>query len=122
MKATEFKKLIKESVREVIQEELKEILLEAVRAPKTVVTGTTPIQSTHQGLPDDDKVKLRENMMGVLDGMKPGQDSLNFNSTHAQGFGGNLQVQPGMNTSGDGGKLPEGNVGLDQIMGLMKGK
>jgi hypothetical protein len=61
-------------------------------------------------------------MMGVLDGMKPGQDTLSFNSTQAQGFGGNLQVQPGMNTSGEGAKLPEGNVGLDQIMGLMNKK
>jgi hypothetical protein len=32
-----------------------------------------------------------------------------------------LQVTPGMNTTGDGSKLPEGNVGLDMIMGLMKG-
>jgi hypothetical protein len=32
-----------------------------------------------------------------------------------------LQVAPGMNTTGDGSKLPEGNVGLDMIMGLMKG-
>ena len=37
MKSTDFKKIIKEAVREVIQEELKEILLEAVRAPKTQV-------------------------------------------------------------------------------------
>ena len=120
MKATEFKKLIKESVREVIQEELKEILLEAVRAPKTVVTGTTPIQSTHQALPDDDKVKLRENMMGVLDGMKRGEDTMSFTSANAQGIGNSLQVQPGMDTTN--GPLPAGNVGLDQIMGLMKGK
>ncbi len=32
-----------------------------------------------------------------------------------------LQVAPGMNTTGEGSKLPEGNVGLDMIMGLMKG-
>ena len=37
MKSSEFKKLIKEAVREVIQEELKDILLEAVRAPKTQI-------------------------------------------------------------------------------------
>tara|TARA_B110000285_G_scaffold20463_1_gene19804 strand:+ start:133 stop:495 length:363 start_codon:yes stop_codon:yes gene_type:complete len=120
MKATEFKKLIKESVREVIQEELKEILLEAVRSPKTVVTETTPIQSTHQGLPEDDKVKLRENMMGVLDGMKRGQDTMSFTSADARGIGNSLQVQPGMDTTN--GSLPEGNVGMDQIMALMKSK
>jgi hypothetical protein len=37
MKSTDFKKIIKEAVREAIQEELKDILLEAVKAPKQVV-------------------------------------------------------------------------------------
>ncbi len=122
MKLTELRKVIREEVKTAIQEELKDILLEAVRSPKTVVTETVPQQNIHKSLPEDDKVKLRENMMGVLDGMKQGQDTLSFNSTHAQGFGGNLQVPPGMNTSGEGAQLPEGNVGLDQIMGLMKSK
>ena len=71
-------------------------------------------------LPDDDKVKLRENMMGVLDGMKRGEDTMSFTSANAQGIGDSLQVQPGMDTTN--GPLPAGNVGLDQIMGLMKGK
>ena len=34
MKSTELKKLIKNAVKEAIQEELKDILLEAVKAPK----------------------------------------------------------------------------------------
>ena len=34
MKSTELKKLIKSAVKEAIQEELKDILLEAVKAPK----------------------------------------------------------------------------------------
>ena len=34
MKSTELKKLIKNAVREAIQEELKDILLEAVKSPK----------------------------------------------------------------------------------------
>jgi len=38
MDIIKFKKIIKESVREVIQEELRDILLEAVKAPKTVVS------------------------------------------------------------------------------------
>ncbi len=122
MKLNELRKVIREEVKAAIQEELKDILLEAVRSPKTVVTGNNPVQSQPQPLPETDKAKLKENMMGVLDGMKPGQDTLSFNSTQAQGFGGNLQVQPGMNTSGEGAKLPEGNVGLDQIMGLMNKK
>jgi hypothetical protein len=32
-----------------------------------------------------------------------------------------LQVRPGMDTIGEGSALPSGNVGLDMIMGLMKG-
>jgi hypothetical protein len=119
MKLNELRKVIREEVKAAIQEELKDILLEAVRSPKTVVTGTTPQQNTTQALPEADKAKLRENMMGVLDSMKPGQDTLSFNSTDARNMGGNLQVAPGMNTSGEGSQLPAGNVGLDQIMGLM---
>ena len=37
MKPSELKSFIKEAVREAIQEELKDILLEAVRAPKVPV-------------------------------------------------------------------------------------
>jgi hypothetical protein len=37
MKSTDFKKLIKEAVREAIQEELKDILLEAVKSSKQIV-------------------------------------------------------------------------------------
>jgi hypothetical protein len=122
MKLNELRKVIREEVKAAIQEELKDILLEAVRSPKTVVTGNNPVQSQPQSLPETDKAKLRENMMGVLDGMKPGQDTLNFNSTDARNMGGNLQVAPGMNTSGEGSQLPAGNVGLDQIMGLMNKK
>jgi hypothetical protein len=59
-------------------------------------------------------------MMGVLDGMKRGEDTMSFTSANAQGIGNSLQVQPGMDTTN--GPLPAGNVGLDQIMGLMKGK
>ena len=122
MKLNELRKVIREEVRTAIQEELKDILLEAVRSPKTVVTETVVPSTIPQSLPEVDKVKLRENMMGVLDGMKPGQDTLSFNSTDARNMGGNLQVSPNMNTSGEGSQLPSGNVGLDQIMGLMKSK
>ena len=122
MKLTELRKIIREEVREAIQDELKDILLEAVRSPKTVVTEKVIPQTTPQSLPETDRAKLRENMMGVLDGMRPGQDTLSFNSTDARNMGGNLQVQPGMNTSGEGSQLPAGNVGLDQIMGLMNKK
>ncbi len=53
MKTTELKILIKEAVREAIQEELKDILLEAVRAPKIPV-GVVPVQGSE---PTDDTVQ-----------------------------------------------------------------
>jgi transcription elongation factor GreA-like protein len=40
MKPSELKSFIKEAVREAIQEELKDILLEAVRAPKAPIVET----------------------------------------------------------------------------------
>ena len=40
MKTNDFKILIKQAVKEAIQEELKDILLEAIRSPKTLVTET----------------------------------------------------------------------------------
>jgi len=130
MKSTDFKKIIKEAVREAIQEELKDILLEAVRAPKapiietpvgvggygTVTTGT-PLPAQPSATSAAEKRAMMESIMGD---MRKGQDTLNFTT---QNIAANtLQITPGMNTSGDGSKLPEGNVGLDMIMGLMNKK
>ena len=129
MKPSELKSFIKEAVREAIQEELKDILLEAVRAPKL------PIQETYQmnnllqpmtvdtttqvtnSTPQKSSTEKRAMMESIMGDMRRGQDTLNFTT---QNIAANtLQVTPGMNTTGDGSKLPEGNVGLDMIMGLM---
>ena len=126
MKPSELKSFIKEAVREAIQEELKDILLEAVRAPKL------PIQETYQmnnllspvavdtavpQPPQKSATEKRAMMESIMGDMRRGQDTLNFTT---QNIAANtLQITPGMNTSGDGSKLPEGNVGLDMIMGLM---
>ena len=122
MKPSELKSFIKEAVREAIQEELKDILLEAVRAPKL------PIQETYQMNPvtvnatttsvlQKSATEKKAMMESIMGDMKRGQDTLNFTT---QNLAANtLQITPGMNTSGDGSKLPEGNVGLDMIMGLM---
>ena len=129
MKTAELKNLIKEAVREAIQEELKDILLEAVRAPKAPIIetssgtgghGTAAITQTAQ----KSTAEKRAMMESIMGDMRRGQDTLSFNSMDARGMGitaNTLQVAPGMNTSGEGSKLPEGNVGLDMIMGLMKG-
>ena len=132
MKPTDFKKLIKEAVREAIQEELKDILLEAVRAPKTPIMGTpvggegylvantgTPLSAQPSTTSIAEKKAMYESIIGD---MKRGQDTLSFTSADARGMGiaaNTLQVAPGMNTTGEGSKLPEGNVGLDMIMALM---
>jgi hypothetical protein len=80
--------------------------------PVTVDTPTTQIPQKSAA----DKRAMMESIMGD---MRRGQDTLNFTT---QNIAANtLQVTPGMNTTGDGTKLPEGNVGLDMIMGLMKG-
>ena len=126
MKPSELKSFIKEAVREAIQEELKDILLEAVRAPKVPtheVYQANPI--TLPSTPTKSPAEKRAMMESIMGDMRRGQDTLSFNSADARGMGvtaNTLQVAPGMNTSGEGSKLPEGNVGLDMIMGLMNKK
>ena len=122
MKISQLKKIIKESVKEAIQEEMKDILIEAVRAPKQVVremetpTPTNPVAQTN--LPEKDKLKLRENMMSVLDGMMPGADgTLSATSANVP-----LKIQGPIDTTSANGSLPDGNVSMDQIMGLMNSK
>jgi hypothetical protein len=130
MKAQDFKKIIKEAVREAIQEELKDILLEAVRAPKApiiespiggigygVANTGTPLTPQPSATSAADKRAMMESIMGDL---RRGQDTLSFTSADAV-TANTLQVAPGMSTTGEGSKLPDGNVGLDMIMGLMKG-
>jgi hypothetical protein len=122
MKPSELKSFIKEAVREAIQEELKDILLEAVRAPKLPIQETyqmhpVTVNATTTSAPQKSTADKRAMMESIMGDMRRGQDTLNFTT---QNIAANtLQITPGMNTSGDGSKLPEGNVGLDMIMGLM---
>ena len=129
MKLSQLKTIVKEAVKEAIQEEMKDILMEAVRSPKQTVyenrmgTPTTnvatpspmnPVMQT--SLPETDRVKLKENMMNVLNGMLPGQNgTINDNSS--------MVSQPLQVTSTDtmsaNSSLPEGEVNMDQIRGLM---
>ena len=112
MKPTEFKKLIKEAVREAIQEELKDILLEAVRIPKQVVTESkdtyaqphieNPKQLTSQ--------ERRDMFSGIIGEMQQGKPA-------TSAYAGDLQMNKSVDTIN--GALPEGSVGLDQIMAMM---
>ena len=125
MKLSQLKSIVKDAVKEAIQEEMKDILMEAVRSPKQTVyenkigTSTTdvvppiPTNPTIQtSLPETDKATLRENMMNVLDGMRPGANgTLNADTSNVP-----LQVT---STDTMNGSLPQGEVNMDQIMGLM---
>lgn len=117
MKLTELKKVLKETVREVIQEELKDILLEAVKTPK-VVTQTPVMESYNPSIPtpspttpvmsSQEKRNAYKNILG--------ETAASFNTNNAQTF----RPNPGMDMAN--GALPDGNVGMDQIMNLMNSK
>ena len=115
MKSEEFKKIIKEAVREVFIEEMKEILLEAVKSPKasvsqggygTVTESVKPINS--KTLDPNARKAVMANILGdMASGRTMTTEALTANTFIPRG--------------GDAinGSLPEGNVGLDQIMGLL---
>jgi len=112
MKTTEFKKLIKEAVKEAIQEELKDILLEAVRSPKQVVSESLRdiyaqphIENPKQLSPQE----RRDMFSGILSEMQKG-------GAATTAYAGDFNPR----SKGPEGGLPEGSVGLDQIMAMMK--
>lgn len=110
MKTSEFKRIIKETVREAIKEELGEILLEAIKAPKVA----TPIRENYVTEPirnSVDPVEQRKKYMDLLGNMATGKDTLNFNTN-------DLKISGPMDTTSEGSSLPPGEVSLDQIMGL----
>ena len=109
MKSTDFKKIIKEAVREAIQEELKDILLEAVKAPKQVVRESyNPPTRTPEPSFTQPTMDLKSKYMDIL-----GETALSFTSNDVQ--------QPFRPQSVDpiNGSLGEGELGMDQIMKLM---
>jgi hypothetical protein len=111
MKSTELKKLIKNAVKEAIQEELKDILLEAVKAPKAPLITENKNMGVSSPTPS---FNSREKYADILNEM-----SMNFTSKDVpQKF----NPQGTMDTTSPNGKLPEGDVGMDQIMNLMTGK
>lgn len=115
MKPSDFKKIIKEAVKEAIQEELKDILLEAVRAPKTIVTESVrdTYAQPHLEKPKQLTAAERQAMFGGILGEM--QNGGTITSQYANEF------KP-QSTDTINGALPEGSVGLDQIMALMNGK
>lgn len=122
MKLSQLKTIVKEAVKEAIQEEMKDILMEAVRSPKQTVyehnVGTpTTDSSTPTPMSTDNRIAMRENIQNVLSGMMPGVDGTIQANTNS------MPLQVGsVDTTSPNGQLPQGNVSMDQIMGLMKGK
>jgi hypothetical protein len=127
MKPTEFKKFIKEAVREAIQDELKDILLEAVKSPKqpvyaapayvtetvmhsnpTIGTGMSQVTNTPSSMSPEQRRAMYEGLLG--------ETAMSFNSQAAPTF----QPNPGGDTIN--GSLAGGDVSMDQIMSLMSNK
>jgi hypothetical protein len=115
MKTETLKSFIKEAVREAIQEELKDVLLEAFKANKQ------PIKESYQ-ISDDRTLNFNSNniprapintkqaYMDILSGMAQGPET---------GFKGDFKVNGSVNTMAEGSALPQGQLGLDQIMNLI---
>ena len=107
MKASEFKKMIKEAVSEVFQEQMKEILLEAIKTPKSpIMENTQHITSPTPGLSAIDKKKMLDNILG--------ETALSFTTQDVA-----VPFTPPSNIDVVNGSLPSGDVSLDQIMGIM---
>ena len=116
MKTDILKKLIKEAVREAIQDELKDILLEAVKSNKQPIresrSDDRTISFTSQNVPKT-PIDNKKAYMDILSDMAQGPKS---------GFDGDFKVKGPVNTMSEGSSLPDGQLGLDQIMNLIKGK
>ena len=104
MKASDFKKIIKESVREVIQEELKDILLEALKSNNKLLE--------NKSYKKDDEIPSKLDMSEFYKNIVGDEISLTSQNTGPK-------YQP---RGGDivNGTLPEGSVDLGSIMGLLK--
>jgi hypothetical protein len=121
MKPTDFKKIIKDAVREAIQEELKDILLEAVRAPKTIVQESyaQPVQTLAGNTATPSSTQTRSLYSQMMSDFKPGTETISMNTSTPITQG--TYVPSGV-SAGIEGTLHPGDLGLDQIMGLINTK
>jgi hypothetical protein len=118
MKQNELKNLIKAAMKEAIQEELKDILLEAVRSNKQPINESYRTSDNrtfsfdtsaipHQQVKPN--VNSKKAYMDILDEMAQGPKS---------GLDGEFKLTGTIDPVN--GTLPEGQLGLDAIMGLIK--
>jgi hypothetical protein len=115
MKPSEFKQMIKESVREAIQAELKDILLEALKTPKIPVTEHISPKITDNIIPTADKRKAYMSVLNETAGFSPDGSTISMNSN-------NIFRPTATNTAAEGSSLPPGEVDMSQIMGLLNNK
>ena len=110
MRVSQLKTLIKETVREVFQEEIKDLLMEAL----TSKTNTTPIQESITPTPPSPQMRnsLRQQYSQMMDA------EMNFNTQNTPVTPTYRPINPQM-TMGEGAGLPPGEVNLDQITNLM---
>ena len=123
MKLDILRKIIREEVKGAIQEELKDLLLEAIRTPKQVVETQTYNPSSTAGYLSPStttstatvsKEQLRENYRNIL-----GETAASFNTSQV---GKPLQMNGSIDTASPNGRLPDGEVSMNMIMGLMNKK
>ena len=69
-------------------------------------------------MPEDNRMAMRENIQSVLGSMMPDANG-NIKATTNNVP---LQMSGNMDTTSPNGSLPQGEVDMDQIMSLMKGK
>ena len=113
MKIEILKNLIKQSVKEAIREEMKDILLEAIKSNKQPINEYKPIptfSSPSNPQPSNKPISkpiTKQSYMEILDEMARGPKS---------GLEGKFEPKGVDPLSGD---LPPGQVDLDQIMNLI---
>ncbi len=108
--------MVFQQLPDLVQEELKEILLEAVKTPKVITQPTytapvmesqAPVMPQTPSMTAESKRAAYENILG---------DTAAFNTNSVQQF----QPQAGMDVAN--GTLPAGEVDMSQIASLMGGK
>jgi len=116
MKLNELKKIFKEVVKEAFREEMKDLLLEAVRSNKGTEKVMSEVQYNsphpHTPQPSINKDELRNQFLRLQEESVKGKRS----------YEGEMDVNsmPTINPFSDYA-LPEGEVSLNQITNLLKG-
>jgi hypothetical protein len=111
MKTNVFKKIIKEAVKEAFQEELKEILLESFKSSRqqTLTEHSIPQVNISSKSPEVN-MDMKQKYMDVLNGMTMTSKDVT------------PKFNPSPMADSINGSLPNGEVGMDQIMKLLNTK